>query len=214
MNIINDKVTAYINEQYRPQSPELMEIRLQAEAVRVPIVLRDTEGLLLNLIQLKRPVHILEIGTAIGYSAACMAAYFETCRITTIESDEAVAEIARQNIERLGFADRITLLQGKAQDLMDDLKGPFDFVFIDASKSHYRIFWDKALTLCSPGAVILCDNILMQGMTVSEEYDPRKKHKTHIRKMREFLDYITSADYVDTSLLPVGDGVSLSILKG
>ena len=78
MNIINDKVTAYINEQYRPQSPELMEIRLQAEAVRVPIVLRDTEGLLLNLIQLKRPVHILEIGTAIGYSAASMAAYYET----------------------------------------------------------------------------------------------------------------------------------------
>lgn len=214
MNIINNKVTAYIDELYRPVNPQLAALRSKAEADNIPVILQDTEGLLLNLIRLKQPSSILEIGTAVGYSAACMASAFSECRITTIEADEKMAGIARENIKRLGLTEQITLLQGKGQDVLDSLKCSFDFVFIDAAKSHYRTFWDKTLTLCSPGAVIICDNVLMQAMTVSYEYDPRKKHRTSIRKMREFLSYLADEAQADTCILPVGDGISLSILKG
>lgn len=214
MNIINDKVTAYIDGLYRPINPAFAALREQAESEHIPIVLRDTEGFLLNLVRMKRPAAILEIGTAIGYSAACMAYAFDGCQITTIESNGQMAETAGKNIENLGFSSRIEILRGQAQEVMEHLEGSFDFVFIDAAKSRYREFWDKALPLCSPDAAILCDNVFMQAMTVSDEYDRRKKHRTSIRNMREFLAYITDINEVHTAILPIGDGVSLSILKG
>lgn len=213
MNIINDKVTAYIEEQYRPVSPELGALRRRAEEDGIHIILRDMEGLLLNLIRMKRPRRILEIGTAVGYSAACMISVSEA-EAVTIEADLQTARIARENIESLGLAERITVLRGKGQEVLDEVEGPFDVVFIDAAKSHYRTFWDKAINLCGPGAVVICDNVLMRGTTVSEEYDPRRKHRTSIRRMREFLDYLTDEAQADTCILPVGDGVSISILKG
>lgn len=214
MNIINEKVTAYIDEQYRPLSPELEALRRSSEEYMVPIIMRDMEGLLLNLIRIKQPRNILEIGTAIGYSAACMAEALPQCRVTTIEADPAAAEIARENIDGLGLAERITLLQGKGQEILDTLTDDFDFVFIDAAKSHYRTFWDKVSGLCRPGAVIVCDNVLMRGTTVSCEYDPRRKHRTSIRRMRDFLSFLTDEAQAHTCILPVGDGVSISILKG
>ncbi len=214
MNIVNDKVTAYIDGLYRPINPAFAELRKQAEAVHTPIVLRDMEGFLLNLVRMKRPAAILEIGTAIGYSAACMAYAFEGCQITTIESNPQMAATAEKNLKNLGVSHRIEILQGQAQEVLERLERGFDFVFIDAAKSRYREFWDKSLPLCNPGAAILCDNVLMQAMTVSDEYDRRNKHRTSIRNMREFLAYITDIRGIDTAVLPIGDGVSLSILKG
>ena len=116
MNIINDKVTDYINGLYRPLNGELEAIREAAEREHVPIILRDTETLLLSLIRLKRPSRILEIGTAVGYSAACMALACENCRVVTIESDSGMGRRARSNIRRLGLDERIQVLQGKAQE--------------------------------------------------------------------------------------------------
>lgn len=214
MNIINEKVTAYIEGLYQPVSPALGKLREQAEAEHVPIILRDTEGFLLNLVRIKRPTAILEIGTAVGYSAACMASVFEGCQITTIEADQHMAETAEKNLERLGLSSRVQILRGQGQEALDHLDKSFDFVFIDAAKSHYRIFWDKALPLCGSKAVIVCDNVLMKAMTVSDEYDPKKKYKTSIRNMREFLAYIADTADAHTSILPIGDGVSLSVLKG
>lgn len=214
MNIINEKVTAYIEGLYQPVSPALGKLREQAEAEHVPIILRDTEGFLLNLVRMKRPAAVLEIGTAVGYSAACMAWAFEGCRITTIEADPQMAETAEKNLERLGLSSRVQVLTGQGQEVLDRLDGSFDFVFIDAAKSHYRKFWDKALPLCGTRAVIVCDNVLMKAMTASDEYDPKKKYKTSIRNMREFLAYIADTADAHTSILPIGDGVSLSVLKG
>ena len=94
----------------------------------------------------------------------------------------------------------------------DDPEGGFDVVFIDAAKSHYKAFWDLAMPLCNDEAMIICDNVLMKGMTASDEYDPGKKYKTSIRKMREFIQYITDLPYADTCILPVGDGVSISVI--
>ncbi len=214
MNIINDKVTAYINGLYHPADAQLEQLRKEAEVQRVPIILRDTETFLMNLIRIKKPASILEIGTAVGYSAACMARSFPDCRITTVEADENMYETAKKNIAALGLTEKISLIQGKGQEVLKELTGPFDLVFIDAAKSHYRTFWDLALPLCSPRAVLVCDNVLMKAMTVSDEYDPNRKYKTSIRKMREFLLHITQTPAADTSVLPVGDGISLSVLKG
>ena len=214
MNIINDKVTAYIDALYQPMDSRLALLRQQAEEDNVPIILRDTETFLMNLLRIRKPVKILEIGTAVGYSAACMAKTCPFSRIITIEADPQIGMTARKNIEMLGLQDRVQVILGPGQEVLDQLNGPFDFVFIDASKSNYRTFWDKTLPICSSEAVIVCDNVLLKGMIVSEEYDPRKKHKTHIRKLRDFLTHITQTDCADTSLLPIGDGVSFSVLKG
>lgn len=214
MNITNEKVTSYINGLYRSLNGELRRMRSRAEALHIPIIQRDTETFLLNLIRIKRPSSILEIGTAVGYSAACMALACDSCRITTIEADPRLFSEAKGNIGRMGLSGRIEVLLGSGQELLNHIKGSYDLVFIDAAKSHYRTFWDKALPLCKPGAVVVCDNVLMQAMTVSNEYDLKNKHITSIRKMREFLTYITQTDCADTSVLPIGDGISLSVLKG
>ena len=204
MNITNGIITAFINTFYKNDNKDLQELRAFAEAQHVPIILRDTEGLLMNLLRIKKPQRILEIGAAVGYSACCFAEGCG-CQVVTIESNPETFEIAKNNIENMGFSDRVEAAK-------DDPEGGFDVVFIDAAKSHYKAFWDLALPLCNDDAMIICDNVLMKGMTASDEYDPGKKYKTSIRKMREFIHYITDLPYADTCILPVGDGVSISVI--
>lgn len=219
MNITNEIITAYIDTLYRCPNEKLTELRAFAEEHRVPIILKDTEGLLLNLLRIKGTENLLEIGTAIGYSA-CSFANGCGCQVTSIEADSRAFALAESNVRNLGFSEQVEILHGDAREVLANLKDekgedftPFDTVFIDAAKSHYRAFWDLILPLCAADALIICDNVLMKGMTASDEYDPGKKYKTSIRKMREFLDYITSLEDADTCILPVGDGVSLSVLK-
>lgn len=214
MNIVNEDVIAYITGLYRPLNEQMGSIRKQAEENHIPIILPDTETLLLNLIRLKKPAAVLEVGAAVGYSSCCFALAEEHCSITTIEADKRTYDKALETIASLCLKHRINVLLGEGQEVIPRLNDPYDFVFIDAAKSHYRTFWDDAIKLCNPGALIVCDNVLMKGMTVSDVYDPRKKYKTSIRKMRSFLNYICHLPQVDTSVLPVGDGVSISILKG
>lgn len=215
MNITNDIITAYINTLYTSDNKELQELRSFAEKNHVPIILKDTEGLLLNLLRIKHPRNLLEIGAAVGYSACCFADGVG-CKVTTIEADPEVYEIACSNVESLGFSDQVTVLQGDAREVMQQMQEQeperFDVVFIDAAKSHYKAFWDLALPLCTDDALIICDNVLMKGMTASDEYDPKKKYKTSIRKMREFITYINDLSYAKTCIIPVGDGISISVI--
>lgn len=218
MNITNSIITSYIDTLYKNENPKLMELRAFAEEKHVPIILKDTEKLLLGLFKIKRPKRILEIGAAVGYSACCFADGCG-CSVTTIESDMKAYEIAKSNISELGFADKVKVYPGDAREVLlqiaeenNDDKEIFDAVFIDAAKSHYKEFWDLALPMCRDAAMVICDNVLMKGMTASDEYDPRKRYKTSIRKMREFISYIMHLEYADTCVLPVGDGVSLSII--
>lgn len=218
MNITNDIITAYINTLYSSENPQLSELRRFAEENRVPIIQKDTEGLLLSLLKIKRPDRLLEIGAAVGYSACCFANGCG-CDVVTIEANKDVYEAALSNVENLKFSDKVEVLYGDAREVLEKLTDEiseeklFDVVFIDAAKSHYKAFWDLALPLCKDDALIICDNVLMKGMTASDEYDPNKKYKTSIRKMREFIKYITGLDYADTCILPVGDGVSLSVIR-
>lgn len=218
MNITNNIITAYINNLYECKNQKLLELRAFAEEKRVPIILKDTEGLLLSLLKIKKPKRMLEIGAAVGYSACCFADGCG-CEVTTIEADKETYEIAVNNVKNLGFEEKVNVLCGDARDVMEMLavdiseNERYDVIFIDAAKSHYKAFWDLALPLCKDDALIICDNVLMKGMTASDEYDPNKKYKTSIRKMREFIKYITGLEYADTCILPVGDGISISVIN-
>jgi predicted O-methyltransferase YrrM len=220
MNITNDIITSYIDTLYKGGDQDMVVLREFAEANHVPIILKDTEGLLLNLFKIKKPSRILEIGAAIGYSS-CTFARACDCHVTTIEADEETYHVAQTNIKNLGCDDKVDILLGDAREVLSELSHKvtaeesqlYDIVFIDAAKSHYRAFWDLSLPLCKDDAIIVCDNVLMKGMTASDEYDPKRKYKTSIRKMREFIDYITNLDYADTCVIPVGDGISISCIN-
>ena len=217
MNITNTVITEYINGFYNERTTALKELRKEAEANHVPIILRDTEDLLESLFLLKKPTKILEIGAAVGYSSSFFASLDENIKVTTIEADEATYETAKANIKKLGYEDRITLLFGDAREVLANLEKEgnkdYDLVFIDAAKSHYKSFWDLSMPIVKNDALVICDNILMKGMTASDEFDVKKKYKTSIKKMRDFLDYINSLEYAKTSTLSVGDGITISVLN-
>lgn len=217
MEMTNEKVKDFINGYYRPVTEKLIPFREAGEKLGVPIILKETETVLSMLLNMSRPVKILEIGTAIGYSAAFFAWSCPDARVFTVEKDEYAHKTACANIEMSGLSERVTLLMGDGQEqtekLRDDGEGGFDFVFIDAAKSHYRRFLESALTVCVPGALIVSDNILMHGMTVSDECDPKNKHRSNIRKMREYVDFITIDKRLETTLIAVGDGLAISRYK-
>ena len=217
MNITNKVVTEYINGFYKERTTALCELRKEAEANHVPIILRDTEDLLESLVLLKKPTKILEIGAAVGYSSSFFASLDENIKVTTIEADEKTYETAKSNIKKLGYEDRVTILFGDAREVLENLAEnndkDYDLVFIDAAKSHYKAFWDLSMPILKDDALVICDNILMKGMTASDEFDVKKKYKTSIRKMRDFLDYINSLDYAKTTTLSVGDGITISVLN-
>lgn len=220
MNITNEKVTEYIDSLYHPLCDELAALREEGERRHVPIILRDSERLLISLLEMKKPHRILEIGTAIGYSAAVFSAAVPDSKITTIEIDPLYAADARKN---LAGCRNVHLIEGDACEVMKSMAAEgypktkedavFDFVFIDAAKSHYREFWDGALAVTGPGSVIVCDNILMKAKTADSSYDERGRFVTNIKYMRSFLDYISGYAGAVTSILPVGDGMSISVLK-
>ena len=213
MNITNEIISAYIDNFYVNENRDLEELREFAERQHVPIILKDTEKLLKVIMKLKEPARVLEIGTAVGYSS-CVFADCCGCSVLTIESDEESAKTARANIENLGFQNQVEVLTGDARDVLESLSTDdgFDILFIDASKSHYREFWDLAMPFMKDESMVICDNVLMRGMTVSDEYDEKGRHRTSIKRMREFIEYINNLDYAETAVLPVGDGVSISLI--
>lgn len=220
-NIIHDDVTDYMERKFRPINQPLWRMRIEAENKYVPIIQRDVESLMIAMLNALKPSHILEIGTAIGYSLSVMAETLPECKIISLEKNILMCQKAVQNIKDFGYEDRVKIVRGDAkksllmlsEEVKQGIKAPFDFVFIDASKSHYKEFWDIIMKMIKPGAIIMCDNVLMRGMTIDDAYDVNGKHKTNIRKMRAFLDYITCLDNADTAILPVGDGVTVSYIK-
>lgn len=215
MNITNDIVTEYVNGFYRPLDPELWALREKAEEQRIPIILRETESFMVFLLGMIKPKSVLEIGTAVGYSAMV----FARCgaEVVTVEKDVNMAERARSNIEKAGLKSRIEVLTGDGEEaIASNLEGTdkkFDLVFIDASKSHYKRFLDAALPFCHEDSLIICDNVLLKGATASDIYDPKGRFKTNIKNMRTFLRYITEHPNLETVLIPCGDGLALSRYK-
>lgn len=215
-NITNDIVTEYINGFYQPASPELGTLRLEAEAEKVPIILKETESFLRVMLSIAAPKRILEIGCAVGYSAMFFTAV-TGAQVVTIEKDPEMAAKASANIKRLGYEDKIRIVEGDGEEgvnaLFEQGEEPFDMVFIDAAKSHYKRFLEASWKLCRQGTVVISDNVLFKARIASDIYDPTGKHKTNIKKMREYVDFITSDPRMETSIIACGDGVSVSKIK-
>lgn len=212
--ITDERMTAYINSLDRGHTPFLEELARKAGEDGVPIIRREVQSFIKTLLAIKRPVNILEVGTAVGFSAILMAEYGpENCRITTIEDYEKRIPIARENFRRSGYEKQIILLEGDAADVLQTLSLPFDFIFMDAAKAQYIRFLPDLLRLMRPGSILLSDNVMQDGDLVESHFIVERRNRTIYKRMREYLYELKHNDRLETSILPMGDGLALSVMK-
>ena len=212
--IVDERMVAYINSLDVGNSALVNEIEEEALATYVPIIRKEMQNFLKVLLEMKRPKRILEVGTAVGFSALLMSEHVdEDCHITTIEKYEPRIPIARENFKRAGKEHQITLLEGDAMEFLKTLEGPYDFIFMDAAKGQYINFLPDILRLLSPGGVLLSDNVLQDGDIIQSRFAVERRNRTIHSRMREYLYTLTHHEQLTTSLLPLGDGVTLSVKK-
>ncbi|MCX7781482.1 MAG: O-methyltransferase [Negativicutes bacterium] len=190
----------------------LMEMELYANKNNVPIIGHDASRTLIEVVQAKQPLFILEIGAAIGYSAILLASQAPQARLITIEKDRERAKEAETFISQAGLKERVSLLAGDAGEILPKLNGPFDFVFIDAAKGQYLDYLTKILDKLQPGAVVVADNVLFRGM-VENNIVPRR-FRTIIRRLKAYLEFVETSGRFETAVLPIGDGLAISYFKG
>ena len=210
-----DNEKEYLNSLLPERSPFLEELRKKSasEDSYAPIVTRDTEQLLVTLLALTKPKRVLEVGSAVGYSAILMADNLpENSEIITIERYKKHAEIAVDNIFRVGYENKIKVIEGDAAQVLSWLDGGFDFIFLDAAKAQYIEFLPELLRLLNKGGILLSDNVLFHGMTGDDGNVIRRKI-TIVKRLRMYLEAITHHPELTTSLIPIGDGVALSVKK-
>lgn len=208
----DERVRDYIHSLETSQGEICDEIERQALANGVPIIKKETGALLKTLIAAKQPGAILEVGTAVGYSALLMAGVMpENCHITTIEKYEPRIPIAKENFRRAGMEERITLLEGDAEEILNRLEGAYDFIFMDAAKGQYIHWLPVILKLLAPGGLLVSDNVLQDGDIVQSRYAVERRNRTIHSRMREYLYTLKHMDQLETSIVPIGDGVTISV---
>ena len=219
-DITNEAVTEYLTNFYKPLTPELGELRDECEAEPVPIILRETEDFLSTFMDVTKPFRVLEIGTAVGYSAMFFAEkirqYDELTgpQVYTIEKDETMYRRAVSSIKKLGYDEYIRCYLGDCEDglkQMDEMSSPhdFDLVFIDAAKSHYKRFLEACLRVLSPNGVIICDDTLFQGRPALEDELPPRKHRTNTLALREFNEFVKTDPRFSSTQIAVGNGLTI-----
>lgn len=180
----------------------------------MPVIRREMQSFLKVFLMIQRPRKILEVGTAIGFSAVFMAEYGpEDCRITTIENYEKRIPIARENIKRSGYGQRITLIPGDAAEVLKTLEGSYDLIFMDAAKGQYIRFLPEVLRLMGQGSVLISDNVLQEGDLIESHYLVERRDRTIYKRMREYLYTLKHSGELETSILPLGDGITLSVRR-
>lgn len=205
-------MAVFINSFATPNSEFLEQLESFSIKTNVPIVRKEMQTLIKFLLAVAKPQNILEVGTAIGFSAVLMAENtFSECRITTIENYEKRIPLAKENFERSGYGDRITLLEGDATDVLKTLDGPYDFIFMDAAKGQYINFFPDVMRLLKPGAMLLSDNVMQDGDILKSRYALERRNRTIHTRMRDYLYELTHNDALTTVILPVGDGVTVSL---
>jgi len=187
-------------------------IKQKALEEHIPIIMDDTLEVVDKILTEIKPTRILEIGTAVGYSAICFSKYLQKeGKIDTIERDsERVAE-ARINIKNVGVEDKINIYEGDAVEILPTLNEKYDVVFIDAAKGKYPFFLKEALRMIKPNGIILADNILYKGYVMSD-YN-KHKQRTAVRNLREYVKEVTENPNIETEILEVGDGLAISRIK-
>lgn len=212
-NIVNTSVENYIREILSESKGLIYEIENYAKENSVPIIHKEVAELLKVILKVHKPKKILEIGCAIGYSSIFFVNTLDgETEVITTERNPIMLEQAYKNIEKSGFLNKIKILEGNAEDTLKNLDEKFDMVFIDAAKGQYKLFFDLVYDNVNIGGIIVSDNILYKGMIADDEYVVKRK-KTIVKRMREYLDFICNNNELDTSIIPIGDGLAISIKK-
>lgn len=209
--IIEERLDVFMNSLDAGNTPFLDMLEQEAAAADVPIIRKSMQSFLKLLLAMKRPGRILEVGTAVGFSALFMAEYAPAgCRIDTIENYEKRIARARENFARAGRQGQITLLEGDAADVLKTLTAPYDLIFMDAAKAQYIHFLPDVLRLLKAGGTLVSDNVLQDGDIVESHYLLTRRKRTIHRRMREYLYELTHNPELVTAILAVGDGITVS----
>ena len=210
--IVNDRIRDYLHSLESSQGVLLDTIEKEALEAYVPIIKRETASLLRTMVAALKPARILEIGTAVGYSALLMCqAMPRECHITTIEKYGKRIPVARRNFKKAGEEGRSTLLEGDADVLLKELEGrSFDLVFMDAAKGQYLHWLPQLLKVMPVGAVLISDNVLQDGDIVESRFAVQRRNRTIHSRMREYLHTLKHMEELETAVIPIGDGVTIS----
>ena len=211
----DERLNAFIDSLDTGNTPFLNGIEKEAKETNVPIIRTQVQSLLKLLLAMRKPATILEVGCAIGFSALLMSEYGpEDCHITTIEKYEKRIPVARENFRRAGKEERITLLEGDAAEILQKMTGAYDMIFMDAAKGQYIHFLPDVLRLLAPGGILLSDNVLQDGNILESRFAVTRRNRTIHSRMREYLYELKLHPQLETVILPVGDGVTLSVKRG
>lgn len=209
-----NRITDYMNSLDSGHGQLCDRIAREAREAFVPIIRMETAAFLKTMVAAVRPMRILEVGTAVGYSALLMAQVMpEGAQITTIEKYEPRIPLAREHFRQAGMEERITLLEGDAEEILHGLSGTFDFIFMDAAKGQYIHWLPRILELMEPGSVLLSDNVLQDGNIVESRFAVERRDRTIHSRMREYLFTLKHMEELETSIIPIGDGMTLSVRR-
>lgn len=211
--VVNDRIVSYIHSLETSNSEILQKIEKYAIEENVPIIRKEMESFLRVMLRIKQPLNVLELGCAVGYSAILMSEYLPIGgHITTIENyDKRIVE-AKENIKAANAEDKITLLEGDAMERMAELMSEsYDFVFMDAAKAQYINFLPEVLRLMKPGAILIADNVLQDGDIIESRYGIVRRNRTIHSRMREYMYEVKHMEGLETTIVPIGDGITLSI---
>ncbi|GAA0176992.1 O-methyltransferase [Clostridium sediminicola] len=206
-------ITEYLNTLIEEKDSNLLKLEEYANVNNVPIVQREVANLLKFMVAMKKPKRILELGTAIGYSSILMNNASESVEdIVTIERNENMVKIAQKNIQDAQLDKKIQIIEGDCLEILKTLNEKFDMIFIDAGKGHYNEFFPYCLDLLNKEGVIISDNVLFRGMVANNDLVIRRKI-TIVKRMRKYLMDISKREDLVTTVLPIGDGVAITIRR-
>lgn len=210
--ITEERINTFIQSFDTGNTDFLNELEQFALKTNVPVIRPQTQSFLKLLLAVKQPKQILEVGTAIGFSTLLMSEYGpDDCRITTIEKYEKRIPLAKENFRKAGCEDRITLIEGDASDILKNLEGAYDFIFMDAAKGQYIHFLPDILRLMPMGGLLVSDNVLQDGDVLESRYAVTRRDRTIHSRMREYLYALKHHEQLRTDILPLGDGVTVSV---
>ena len=210
--IVDERIVTFINSMETENSKILEAIESEALSTYVPIIRKEMQSFLKVLLTIQKPMRILEVGTAVGFSALLMSEYAPAgCEITTIENYEKRIPIARNNFKRAGKESQITLLEGDAMEVLPTLDEPYDFIFMDAAKGQYIHYMPEVMRLLKTGGTLVSDNVMQDGNIIESRFAVERRDRTIHSRMREYLYELKHHEELLTSIIPLGDGVAVSV---
>ena len=210
--IVDERIVTFINSMETENSKILEAIESEALSTYVPIIRKEMQSFLKVLLTIQKPMRILEVGTAVGFSALLMSEYAPAgCEITTIENYEKRIPIARNNFKRAGKESQITLLEGDAMEVLPTLDEPYDFIFMDAAKGQYIHYMPEVMRLLKTGGTLVSDNVMQDGSIIESRFEVERRDRTIHSRMREYLYELKHHEELLTSIIPLGDGVAVSV---